>query len=1022
MASYIDLNDLGSFASINALWAAYPEGGQEGDYCTIAGVKYRWDKYDRMWVADPNYGPTPARKVETFYGDVYMQNNLTVAGYIRAKGIKQPCLGLFLTEAALKAKWPEPEVGMWALVGENFPATVYVCETDGEWSETEATGGPDDVDLTSIVDDIATLKRNTNIFILPTNYAYSVDNLYPFKGIEVTGDIDVISSMSIHDTTAYSAASSSTTPVVVFDVGLSNGGSTQVSVVKGDVNSSLGVQRIVKESIRSNIYYVFVIDFDLLEQYHGYARAEVNLNFLKRSYNPFIARRSHLCGGYVTPSVEDTYEKGTKLYVWLENGINTFSHLKTRLNPDNYNAARKELKITSHGHSVVEILKLDSEDWLLVGKVCQIEPGNVVGSSNAVGAVGGMIGSSMLGITSSSTDFSMVFKFRTPETAPSVSTYLFYNRVLTLFFFPTRNSLILYSGETLVESQSLALGTDYEATVRWSNGVATIEIDGVVKSASGKSLTGEEYYPYIGAAMQGGAAVHEFAGIIKGAEIYLSSQKIVELVPQSLTKDAWLDVSGNMVLFGPGSKDASIDIILAEVGSSTGGGEYTDLERVNLFNPEDVMPGHILDVDSGGIGTWDSDARGEYSAVCITPARLNKYYCIINPYSTGGAIRVGVVSRARRDAGLSTWDYGNPNANNIVLTGGKYTIAKAVCTRTDSAADTINSVIDAISYVVYRVQNTVPYPIDTRMIEVYEMNSADEAISYLNSRFGESKELPADVNIARKLLSSDNVGTLSSMFKDKSMLVLGDSLSANHAWTNYVANQLKWKGINNIAIGGANICGSYNVTSGKQRNLIYQIREAANLLGDVCYAEGELVDGVYTKKMDYVFISMGYNDAHNNWATGSLASVKDVAWSSLAPVNDDAMFSNIAAAVKYCLFLLKTTPIAGSITVDGEVKNVKIDCTHAKIVWQTPIATSNLWYDWTAAEVDARMIEVENVIAEVCNYYSVPVINGRLCCGVSREEEGLYPNGKYLVDHVHPNSEGYVKLGEMNASGILGNM
>jgi lysophospholipase L1-like esterase len=558
--------------------------------------------------------------------------------------------------------------------------------------------------------------------------------------------------------------------------------------------------------------------------------------------------------------------------------------------------------------------------------------------------------------------------------------------------------------------------------VRWSNGVATIEIDGVVKSASGKSLTGEEYYPYIGAAMQGGAAVNEFAGIIKGAEIYVSSQKIVELVPQSLTKDAWLDVSGNMMLFGPGSKDASIDIILAEVGSSTGGSEYTDLERVNLFNPEDVMPGHILDVDSGGIGTWDSDARGEYSAVCITPARLNKYYCIINPYSTEDAIRVGVVSRARRDAGLSTWDYGNPNANNIVLTGNKYTIAKAVCTRTDSAADTINSVIDAISYVVYRVQNTVPYPIDTPMIEVYEMNSAEEAISYLNSRFGESKELPADVNIARKLLSSDNVGTLSSMFKDKSMLVLGDSLSANHAWTNYVANQLKWKGINNIAIGGANICGSYNVTSGKQRNLLYQIREAANLLGDVCYAEGELVDGVYTKKMDYVFISMGYNDAHNNWETGSLASVKDVAWSSLAPVNDDAMFSNIAAAVKYCLFLLKTTPIEGSITVNGEVKNVKIDCTHAKIVWQTPIATSNLWYDWTAAEVDARMIEVENVIAEVCNYYSVPVVNGRLLCGITREEENLYEGGKYLSDKTHPNADGYIKLGEMNLKAILGDV
>lgn len=167
--SYIDLNDLGSFASINALWAAHPEGGQEGDYCTIDGVKYRWDKYDRMWVADPNFGPTPARSVTTFDGDVNMQNNLTVAGYIRAKGIKQPCLGLYLSEPALKAKWPDPEVGMWALVGEKFPATVYVCETNGEWTETQATGGPDDVDLSNYVtvseheSDIAALVPKSDI-------------------------------------------------------------------------------------------------------------------------------------------------------------------------------------------------------------------------------------------------------------------------------------------------------------------------------------------------------------------------------------------------------------------------------------------------------------------------------------------------------------------------------------------------------------------------------------------------------------------------------------------------------------------------------------------------------------------------------------------------------------------------------------------------------------------------------------------------------------------------------------------
>lgn len=153
MASYIDLNDLGSFANIEALWAAHPEGGQEGDYCTIDGVKYRWDKYDRMWVADPNFGPTPARSVTTFDGDVNMQNNLTVAGTIRAKGVKQPCMGFFLTLTALTTRWPKPEEGWWAIVGNTIPGEIYRCDlVDGvpTWVDTETTGGPDDIDLSSI--------------------------------------------------------------------------------------------------------------------------------------------------------------------------------------------------------------------------------------------------------------------------------------------------------------------------------------------------------------------------------------------------------------------------------------------------------------------------------------------------------------------------------------------------------------------------------------------------------------------------------------------------------------------------------------------------------------------------------------------------------------------------------------------------------------------------------------------------------------------------------------------------------
>lgn len=168
MASYIDLHNLGSYASIDALWSAHPEGGQEGDYCSVNGVRYRWDKYDRMWVANPNYGPTPARKVTTFYGDVNIHNNLTVAGTIRAKGVKQPCVGLFASVEALEAAYPDPEVGMWAVVGDTMPGDMYRCDLVGgvpKWVYTETTGGVDEIDLTDyahvadlpdVIDDLTT--------------------------------------------------------------------------------------------------------------------------------------------------------------------------------------------------------------------------------------------------------------------------------------------------------------------------------------------------------------------------------------------------------------------------------------------------------------------------------------------------------------------------------------------------------------------------------------------------------------------------------------------------------------------------------------------------------------------------------------------------------------------------------------------------------------------------------------------------------------------------------------------------
>lgn len=218
--NYIETNDLGTYASIEALWAAHPEGGHEGDYCTIGTTKYRWDKYDRMWIADPNFGPTQAREMKTFDGDVTIQNNLTVAGTIRAAAVKQPCVGLFATAAALEAAYPSPEVGMWAVVGDTMPGPIYRCSVAGSWSATGEDGGVDDIDLTDYAkeEDLEALEERVD------DHEDRIDVLEDIVSDSVTytpavahgkailrdpstsrGDIAVVSSMDLHVYTGLAA-------------------------------------------------------------------------------------------------------------------------------------------------------------------------------------------------------------------------------------------------------------------------------------------------------------------------------------------------------------------------------------------------------------------------------------------------------------------------------------------------------------------------------------------------------------------------------------------------------------------------------------------------------------------------------------------------------------------------------------------------------------------------------------------------------------------------------------------------
>ncbi|MBR2747616.1 MAG: hypothetical protein IKD95_04615 [Bacteroidales bacterium] len=146
-----DIRNLGTYANIAALWEAHPEGGREGDYATVSGTRYRWNKYDRIWENGATVTQTTGTRNHVVEGDQEVTGDVTVLGTLRAKHVKQPHMGMYASEEALLAALPTPEKGWYALVGNTLPAELYVCNTDGTWTDTGNEYDGEDVDLTQYV-------------------------------------------------------------------------------------------------------------------------------------------------------------------------------------------------------------------------------------------------------------------------------------------------------------------------------------------------------------------------------------------------------------------------------------------------------------------------------------------------------------------------------------------------------------------------------------------------------------------------------------------------------------------------------------------------------------------------------------------------------------------------------------------------------------------------------------------------------------------------------------------------------
>lgn len=455
--------------------------------------------------------------------------------------------------------------------------------------------------------------------------------------------------------------------------------------------------------------------------------------------------------------------------------------------------------------------------------------------------------------------------------------------------------------------------------------------------------------------------------------------------------------------------------------------------------------------EQGKPGAW-GDTHNTWGAVAITPATTGKVYVIYTPYlGNWGNLLVGVIADNNKA-------YGSGAGVNIAYKDQRYIIA--------TASYTGLSRIIGIAWQLCSSSRVTPWT-EPIMAECYEFDTVAEAMSFVRERKTKEEHtdkvneaLPQNIDITDAIWRS-NVGTFSTMLKNKSFMIFGDSISADKGWSEILANDLRWSSVYNCAIGGALIDGMYHRTNpAGHYDLVYQILHSpASIPNDIMLTGvrgddytstegGESVTReVWTKRIDYVSIFIGYNNtsdftgANNN--LGDWDTVVGTAWTSLAPdnyfANGDIMdftdnnfgdgwttkFSNIYSAVKFCLMLLKTKVIKAKVNVGDKKIVACLDYRFAKIVWTTPIQAYHS-DDVVIGGLDrlGRIKRIEDACAKMCALYGIPVIRGRTMSGISAAEESSSENvaagGKFLRDGTHLNEEGYKLVAKMHLHAFLG--
>lgn len=96
----------------------------------------------------------------TSQGGGLVKGNLKVEGWLEARNIKGANKGMFTTVEKLRAAYPHPHDGWWAIVGDTLPGPIYVGD-GGKWVATGKTGGNPTVDsyaIQKLQEDVADLQ------------------------------------------------------------------------------------------------------------------------------------------------------------------------------------------------------------------------------------------------------------------------------------------------------------------------------------------------------------------------------------------------------------------------------------------------------------------------------------------------------------------------------------------------------------------------------------------------------------------------------------------------------------------------------------------------------------------------------------------------------------------------------------------------------------------------------------------------------------------------------------------------